>query len=610
MVIYSILRVIFYLFNQSLIGEPTWMMFIGGLRFDLSAITFLNTPYLLLSLLPFGFRSRKGYQQMLRILFVFTNAVGIGLACIDFQYFRFIGKRSTADLFDFVQTGGDLFRVLPEFALDYWYIILFFLFVLWALKKLFDLPAQPVNEPIFRPVQFGIDLLLFVLVIGLGVIAARGGLQLRPLSIPDATRYADAQGAAVVLNTPFTMIKSVGAAQLEPIDKFSQQELEAEYPVIKEYDNDSTVNRPNVVILILESFSKEFVGYYNPGKPSPTPRLDSILHQSLSYTYSYANGKKSMEAMPSILAGIPAWMQDPLITSPYANNRIKGLPEHLGEIGYSSTFFHGGNDGTMGFDAFAQKIGFDRYAGLSDYPYPEKDYDGTWGIFDDPFLQWSLDETSRMEKPFLSVIFTLSSHHPYRVPEKYEGRFKGFEDPVQKSIAYTDMAVGKFFEKAAKLPWFENTLFVITADHTPASNSYYFNNTTGIWEVPIAFYQPGKIEAEESQILIQHIDIMPSVLDKVGYQKPFFAFGEAPWRKKDPFGLNYMGNVYWYWDDDHLLKHTSREPLAFYQYRRDSLLKYDFSKEDALRVDSLSRELLIRLQRFRHAMIHNELIAR
>src|SRR5690606_24927473 len=122
----------------------------------------------------------------------------------------------------------------------------------------------------------------------------------------------------------------------------------------------------NVVIIILESFGKEFIGFYS-GEKTYTPFLDSLLGQSLTFTGGFANGKKSIEAVPSIFASIPSLQDNPYISSQYNSNRIIGLPELLKEHGYTSAFYHGATNGSMRFDSFAQFIGFDHYVGKKEY---------------------------------------------------------------------------------------------------------------------------------------------------------------------------------------------------------------------------------------------------
>ncbi len=136
------------------------------------------------------------------------------------------------------------------------------------------------------------------------------------------------------------------------------------------------------------------------------------MQQGLTFTNAFANGKRSIEALPSILSSLPAIMDNAFVTSLYSSNPIESLAAILKNKGYQTSFFHGGKNGTMGFDNFTKLVGIDAYFGLNEYPN-EEDYDGNWGIYDEPYLQYFCNQISLMKEPFFTSVFTLSSHHPY-----------------------------------------------------------------------------------------------------------------------------------------------------------------------------------------------------
>src|SRR5690606_3286191 len=119
------------------------------------------------------------------------------------------------------------------------------------------------------------------------------------------------------------------------------------------------------------SFSKEFFGAFNKDKNNGTytgytPFLDSLTGHSLSFTYSFSNGRKSIDGLPSVVSSIPS-LGVPYFLSPYSGNRINSLASLLKEKGYHSSFFHGAPNGSMGFEAFMNIAGFEAYYGLSEY---------------------------------------------------------------------------------------------------------------------------------------------------------------------------------------------------------------------------------------------------
>ena len=124
------------------------------------------------------------------------------------------------------------------------------------------------------------------------------------------------------------------------------------------------------------------------------------------------------------------------------------------------------------------------------------------------FLIFFADELNKKEKPFFATFFSLSSHHPYKIPKEHEGKFRKGEHPILEAVGYTDYSLKKFFEKAEKQSWFDNTLFVITADHTSYRINEKYNNAVGAVKIPIAFYKSGDttLVGERSEV-VQQIDI-------------------------------------------------------------------------------------------------------
>jgi len=272
------------------------------------------------------------------------------------------------------------------------------------------------------------------------------------------------------------------------------------------------------VVILLESFASEYVGYLNSGRGF-TPFLDSLMKESLVFENHFANGRRSIEAIPAVLSGIPALMEEPFLTSNFQSNRIKGLAEVFKQRNYSTSFFHGAQNGSMFFDSFAARIGFDSYFGLSEFPDPSQS-DGQWGIFDEPFFQFFAEQLTQSSKPFFGFIFTLSSHHPYKIPEQYMGRFPSGDLEIHPSIGYTDFALAQFFETAKKQDWFKKTLFVITSDHTQLSSTAKYRTQSGVYRVPLILFAEGVDWTGVSGSRVsQHVDIFPTLMDLYGIDR-------------------------------------------------------------------------------------------
>ena len=223
------------------------------------------------------------------------------------------------------------------------------------------------------------------------------------------------------------------------------------------------------------------------------------------------------------------------MVSPHSVNHINSLATELKNFGYTSAFFHGADNESLGIHAFTRQAGFDSYYGQTEFFADPRfggrsEFDGTWGVWDEPFLQFFCAKLSEMPQPFLAGVFTLSSHHPFHIPEKYASRFPDEgQHALHKCIRYTDYSLGQFFASARKQPWFKNTIFIITADHTSSKRTHreYTEGEMGNLRIPILYYDPsGQLPRGRQRGISQQIDIMPTVLGLVGYDRPYIAFGK------------------------------------------------------------------------------------
>lgn len=195
---------------------------------------------------------------------------------------------------------------------------------------------------------------------------------------------------------------------------------------------DSVQFRPlNVVVFILESFSKENSGFLNEELDNGTykgymPFLDSLMAEGLTFKYSFSNGMKSIDGMPSVLSGIPMFIE-PFFLTPSSLNTVSSIGGELGKKGYYTAFFHGADNGSMGFEAFARTAGYTNYFGRTEYNEANpgnKDFDGHWGIWDEKFFQFFGNTLSGFQQPFAAALFSLSSHHPFEFQQNTKAFFR------------------------------------------------------------------------------------------------------------------------------------------------------------------------------------------
>jgi phosphoglycerol transferase MdoB-like AlkP superfamily enzyme len=577
--IYFVLRLLFliiYYPSFQLGDAKDWLMvFLTSLRFDTSAILLSNAPFILLSLLPFPFFYHRFYQLMLMVVYAVINVFFIFANCVDLVFYGFVRKRMTADIFEFISIGDDTRNVLPALLRDYWYIIVLCLALSALLLYLYHRIRMPVSYHFSgiksKAVYVLSGLVIAFLFSGVAVIGARGGTQYKPLRMISAARSTSAENIPLIASTTFSMLTTIGKNRPEEVHYFSEAELYHHYQSLHTYPAKTSFKGVNVVLLILESFSKEYIGYYGKDKRF-TPFFDSLITQSLSFPNTFANSKKSIEGIPAIVASLPALMEEPFLTSPYNGYRINSLASVLKKEGYYTAFFHGGNNGTMNFDNFAYLAGYDHYYGRREYG--PQDYDGYWGVYDHCFYRWFVDKMNTMPQPFFTTLFTLSSHHPFKIPDELAGRLPEGHHPILRTIAYADYSLRTFFEYARKQPWYSNTLFVITADHTGAVLSTEYETRKGIYEIPLLFFLPGIIAPAENHSVAQQCDVMPSILGFLGIEQPFVAFGNNLFDPSQPrFSISYLQGSYQLISDHYLIQFDGTDLLNAFRWRTDPLLK-------------------------------------
>jgi hypothetical protein len=588
----------------------------GGLQFDLAAVLYINVIILVLSVIPIDLRFRQGYQSVIKFFYYSFNGIALAANVMDFIYYRFTLRRTTADIVDQFENETNLFSLFFQFFIDYWYAVVFWAFLMWVMVKLYN--KIHVQGPLLqhRITYYVAGVLAIPLILTLFIGAVRGGFRhsTRPITLSNAGEYVEHPNeVSLVLNTPFAIFRTLGKTKIQKINFYKDEaELNMQYnPVI--IPKDTAAFMPiNVVVIILESFSKEFFGVFNKekeGYAGYTPFLDSLALQSKTFQYSFANGRKSIDGLPSVMASIPS-LGVPYVLTPFAANKINSLGSLLREKGYHTSFFHGAPNGSMGFQAFTNLAGFEHYYGKTEYGNDD-DFDNMWGIWDDKFLGFYADKLNEFPQPFMSSFFSVSSHHPFKVPEAFEGKFKGGEQPILKCIEYTDYALREFFKKASTMPWYNNTLFVITADHVSSNVIFNESHTTwGLYSVPVIFFKPDNSLKSMDVGLAQQIDIMPSVLGYLHYDKSYVAFGRNVFDSTStPFAFNYSDNVYNLYKDDYLLMFDGKRAIHLYNFKQDKLLKEDLKDQQPERVQTLELFLKAIIQQYNNRMVTDKLTA-
>ena len=598
-VVYAVARIAYLLenysfFSPALSADSLGDLLAGSLVFDTSAILVTNIPFVVLMLLPWHGKERPWWHQLCRTVFVAVNTLALSINLTDAVYFKYTMRRTTTTVFSEFANEENLGSVLWTEVVSHWYFVLLAVVVAYVLWRCFVSPRLQHRQLVWW--QYDLAMLLSLAALAPLIVAGiRGGFTtaVRPITISNANQYVSRPtDAALVLNTPFSLYRTIGKAVFVVPDYYDNaSELERVYTPI--HQKQSTIQQnpstKNVVILIVESFGREYIGALNTSLENGryrgyTPCVDSLIAKSVTFTHSYCNGRKSIDGMPSILSAIPMFVE-PFFLTPASMNHVTGIAGLLGQEGYETAFFHGAQRGSMGFMAFARATGFQHYYGREDYDADKRfggddDFDGMWAIWDEPFLQYYATKMSEMREPFMTAVFTASSHHPYVIPDKYKEQFPEEGIVIHKCIRYTDMALGRFFETASRQPWFQNTIFVLTSDHTNLTDHAYYETDLGGFCSPIIIYEPGNADRqpEIQDKIAQQTDILPTVMGMLGYQKPFFAFGidvlNTP--ADSTWAVNYLNGTYQYVKHGHVLQFDGQRTRAVYALT-DSLMQHNLA---------------------------------
>lgn len=657
LIFYSILRFEFLIWNWSQWYHTySWITlfeaFIYGLRFDISALFTISSVVFIAALIPWPFVKSSLKELTLKTTLFILNLPFLLANMGDVEFLHFTGRRFTTDsLFLAKELPGKFFALIST----YWglfsiNLILLFIFCWFSFKPLnlynFNKFSKMCLSSFFeklnsvfsannvtffkrttqiKPLKSLQDFnpwktilsriassFVFLIVF---VIGARGGIQLKPLEMAHAGHWNDIRLTHLITNSSFSLLHSLKKERIEMKKDFVNLDEYAKYlnksepiesPTPHQYP--WTQHPKNVIVFILESFSLEYMGLPNNDK-GYTPFLDSLIPKSFYFPYAFANGRRSIEALPSILAGIPSLMDEPFLTSQYQTTEIPLLGKALNEQGIQSYFFHGGQNGTMFFDEWIARIQFNKYYGAKEYPDSSQN-DGTWGIWDQPFLQFMADELDHSTHPFLSVFFSLSSHHPFQLPKDYQGKFAEGAIPILKTIRYTDEALRLFFERAAKSPWFKDTIFIFTADHT--SKTFRPTSSTPLagFRVPIIIYNPQEEKSLTLDKPVQQIDIFPTILELFQIKNiptPLMSlslFNQGPRQV-----ALYLDGDYWLLANDLALQKSKGDSEYLFNYKKDPQLQKNLGlNPNNPQQTELENHLKASIQYYNNGLLQNALL--
>lgn len=304
-----------------------------------------------------------------------------------------------------------------------------------------------------------------------------------------------------------------------------------------------TLYRPNIVLIVLESWSADFIGPLQ-GDPTATPFFNSLCDSGLLFTGIYSSGRRTDQMFPSVLSGYPAQPNHSISRYTDKIQRLPMLPEELERAGYSTLFHYGGELGFGNMNSFLLQAGFSSITGKD--RFNDEQMGSKWGAHDEHLFEKQLEDINRAQPPFFSMGLTLSSHEPFDVPGNGNKKPAGERERFHDAVRYTDRCLKQFMESASRQKWYAQTLFILVADHghhTPARRDYH---DPSCYRIPLLFYgeviKPEVRGRKLSKTGSQH-DLPPTLLNQLGIQTGKFVFS------KDLFNEKHTAFAYLNFDD-------------------------------------------------------------
>lgn len=401
-IVLMLCRTAFYLYNMEILGALSWQesaaLLAGALKFDTASVVYADGAFVLLSLLPLHVREKHWYQRIQFGYYIAANTLLVVILNLsDAVYFRYTQKRITADEVFFADNSNSP-QLVGKFLLENWWMVLL-AGALIALLAVGYRRRTPIWSPLRGWIYYCVNTVILFAAAGLCIAGARGGMtrMTRPITLSNAALYTpDNAKANLILSNPFCLLRTIGSSGAKAPHYFSDEAAARLFsPVHRPADTPAVDLRGrNVVVFIMESMSADHSAYLTPAAYTDkeikgfTPFLDSLMREGYCFRRMYANGTRSIQAMPSVLGSIPSF-KTPFVLMPQSLGVSRQLPAVLRDAGYETAFFCGSERGSMGFGAYARSAGVNRLFSREDYEerHGKGDFDGYWGIWDEPFLQ-------------------------------------------------------------------------------------------------------------------------------------------------------------------------------------------------------------------------------
>lgn len=471
-VFFLFFKAVFLLYHSGLASEldPGTIagIFFYGSRLDLAFTAYLSAiPFLLItisSLIKPGRWLSKSLLVYTTIMLIFITI----LCTTDLELFRIWGFKLDSTPLMYLNTPGEMLISVGSSPVLFLIIIntLINLFFCFAYTKL----LHPISKSL-APVPF-YTLPAWCLATAFLIVPMRGGFQLAPVNHSSAYFSNNLFANQAAINVPWNFFHSLsksGAEKKNPYivtDQETAENLRRRLYPLPETATPEVLKtgRPNIVLIIWESFTAK-VAEDLGGVPGITPAFQQLSKEGLLFSRMYASGDRSDKGLVSVLSGYPTQPNTSILKTPKKSQQLPHLSRTLAKNGYQTAFYYGGELEFANLKSYLRFGRFDNLIGIEDFE--KEQLNSKWGAHDHVVFDKLLRdiEAEKGPKPFFKTIFTLSSHEPFDIPVKPKFPDNDVNARFMSSLYYTDSTIGNFVEEAKKHQWYDNTLFIIIADH-------------------------------------------------------------------------------------------------------------------------------------------------
>lgn len=479
LVFFQILRLFFAGYNyQKFAGlssiELIQVLFYS-LRPDISAASYILI--LIFFLLILNEFVRKKFISKIITYYSYVWIIVISFISVtDAQIYKEWGSKINSEALSFFDTPTEMFSSIASSPVILLIIIFFILIVLgiFLYNRLFKLPKRfQVSELTDKLLVRITRLTLFYFILfTLIVLGVRGGIQLAPMNPSFAYFSTHDILNCTAINPTWNLAYSIfeKPKNRNYYLRFPPEEVNFllnDYQLLSSSDTTSIFKlhgKPNIVLVILESYTADIVESLG-GLPNVTPNLDSLIQGGLSFQNFYAAGNRTYKSLPAILNGYPSLPVDRVIKYKHIIEKLPSIAHTINKQDYFSSFYYGGETEFANIRAMVIESGFDSLIDQRNFKDSEKN--SKWGAHDQVVFDRVLNDIDGYNTSFFTTILTLSNHEPFETPNQPVFTDENDHNAMifKNTAAYTDQCLGDFIRKASKKEWFNNTIFIFTADH-------------------------------------------------------------------------------------------------------------------------------------------------